>query len=319
MTDKQKRLEFLKHYFNRLLQGVDKDALILAVEKLNKSLSKERQIVIKEKWNGFWNELWNEFGNELRNEFWNELGSELRNKLRNGFWNELGNEFWNELGSGFGSIREYYEQIWLVFVNEFYPQLKVFKKNKNKIEALKAICDAGNAYLFISKTKIYVFPFPKIKVDENKRLHSEIAPALIWLNKESYWLLGVKFDKSLWGKIVQKTITPKEIFAIENQEQKSIAMRIYGYDKMIEGSEAKVLSEKATLIKGSPYVYQVLEVDLKDDDVPARFVKVKDWSTERVYVLRVDPRLDLTKEPIGALAWIAGLEKAEDYVLEMET
>lgn len=152
----------------------------------------------------------------------------------------------------------------------------------------------------------------------NGRLHSEVNPAIEWPTEKYYFLYGVKFEKDLWQKIVDKTISSKEIFALQNQEQKSVAMRVYGYDKMIADMEAKVLSEKGQMINGQIYNYQVLEVDLGDDVMPARFVKVKDFSTEREYLLRVDPHQKETTDPIGALAWCAGVPK-EEYKLEIET
>jgi len=134
-------------------------------------------------------------------------------------------------------------------------------------------------------------------------------------------------------------MTAKEIMQIPNQEQKSIGMRTYGWDKLLEGSDAKVIATETVLtaardlemfneqkreyelvtIPSQEVTYQVIEVDLGDDDgIPARFVKVQCWSTFKEALLRVDPRNDATKDPIGAIASTFNMTR-EEYVLENET
>lgn len=65
----------------------------------------------------------------------------------------------------------------------------------------------------------------------------------------------------------------------------------------------------------------MIECDLKDDDMPARFVDVRDYSTEKRYLLRVDPRDQRTKTPFGALSTTAPFPVTEEEyrAMEMET
>src|SRR4030043_489987 len=112
---KANRIKFLRKQFELLGK---KGNLLKAANDLNNALSKKRQVVIIRRLS------------ELRSEFRSELRSEL--------WSEFRYKTW-----------EYFENNWPLFVNEFYPQLKVLQKNKNKLEALKAIVEAGNAYIWI--------------------------------------------------------------------------------------------------------------------------------------------------------------------------
>ncbi len=160
-----------------------------------------------------------------------------------------------------------------------------------------------------------------ISRDLNNKLHSLEKSAIKWADGfEIFAINGVKFEKILWEKIVKKTITPKEIFEIENAEQKSIALRIYGYEEMLKDIQHKII-DTANLVddKGRLLEYQVIEVDLKDDiDAIARFVKVQCWTTSHSTLLRVDPRVNQTKNCIGAIAWTAGMTEQE-YILEHQT
>lgn len=211
------------------------------------------------------------------------------------------------------------------FVQEF-EYLQHEKGNENDIKALKiyqCFFEAkknGLGYLYELDDVLHLSPDPIIKINENNQHHSRTQPAIIFdENQKLYFLEGVNFKEDLWKKITQKTITPEEIFKINNQEQKSIAMRYYGYENLFNDSDAKIISEEPININGVTETYRVIEVDLRDDDVPARFVQVQCWSTNRRFLIRVDPRLEETKTPLGALAWTAGLDSAKEYILQQET
>ena len=201
---------------------------------------------------------------------------------------------------------------------DFWKEAKIItdKKLIAQVEKYKDIL-SDCSYGFTTDKICIVLTKPEVVVDSEWRLHNENGLAIKWKDGTGeYFLRGVRFEKDLWAKLTQGNITENEIFAIQNQEQKSIAIRMFGYENLVK--DAKVVGEKSVSIKGTPYTYQVIEKDLGDDDVPARFVKVKCWSTDKEYLLRVDPRNDEYKDPMGALAWMAGVKK-EDYRFIKET
>lgn len=175
----------------------------------------------------------------------------------------------------------------------------------------------GNFINVFGKNKIIVLTRPEMRF-ENKKFHSTSSPALAWEDLKLFYLHGINFGYELWEGIVKKTAKPADILNIKNQEQKSAAMRVYGYEHILRELQAKSLAKKSLSIGGKIEEYETLEVDLKDDTVPARFVKVICWSRGKTHLLRVDPRLESTKDPIGALAWTADV-KPEEYILMKET
>jgi hypothetical protein len=352
MNTKQQRIEFLRKQFQML--GKNRENLEFAANELNNVLSKRRQVVIIKKWSelrsGFrsellselrselWFEFWSELGSELRSELgselrselgseswsefrselWSELGSELWSELRFELWSELRSELWSELWS---MVFEYYENNWILFINEFYPNLKVLQKNKNKIEAIRKIVEAGNAYIWISKTKLYILPFPEVHLNERKQLHNLNSYALKWLDKETYWIDGVKFDKDLWEKVVQKQLSAIEILKLRNQEQKIVALKIYGWDRILSELKPEILDKKGLLINGEILEHEVLEV--RYGDWIGRFLKYVCPSTHKEGLLRVDHRTDETKTVEGARAWgfkpILTFLKADSLEFKKET
>ena len=309
---KQQRIEFLRKQFQML--GKNRENLEFAASELNKALSKKRQVVIIKNWSELSSEIWSELSSELRSELWSELRSELGYELWSELWSELRSELgyelwselWSELGSALGfvfgfEVFEYYENNWVLFVNEFYPNLKVLQKNKNKIEAIRKIVEAGNAYIWILNTKLYILPFPEVHLNERKQLHNLNGYALKWLDKETYWIDGVKFDKDLWEKIVEKKLPAIDILKIKNQEQKIIAFKIYGLDRILAELKPKILDRKGLLINGEILEHQVLEV--RQNGWRGRFLKYICPSTHEEGLLRVDHKINKTRTVEGARAW----------------
>ena len=144
--------------------------------------------------------------------------------------------------------------------------------------------------------------------DGEGRLHSVSEASVQWGDKlDNYFIHGVSFDKELWQKITKRTLNPKEIFKLQNTAQKSITLQLYGYDKVLEDMKPKIIHEQELTIKGTKQKYQVLETDLGDDSLPARFVKVVCHSTLKQTVLRV-PNIRQTETCHGAIAWTFGFE-----------
>jgi len=87
-------------------------------------------------------------------------------------------------------------------------------------------------------------------------------------------------------------LTVEKIYAEGNQEIRRVMLERYGWDRYLTDVEAKELhtDECGTL----------LQIDLADDENPARFVRVIDNSTNRQYSLRVPPDIQTARE---AVAW----------------
>jgi len=258
---KANRIKFLQKQFDVIASdNYDKKKLLSVAQQINTG----KQVVVVESFT--------ELRSELRSELWLELGSELRSEL----WLELSSELWLELR--WGNVFEYYEFVWPIFIAEFYPQLKTIKRNKKKIEILSKLLQSGCGYLSTNKKKIWLLPMPQFTLNTNKRLHNTPAPALKLLDKESYWLNGVKFEKDLFNKL--PTMSAKKILAISDMEQRRAAYEIMDKVKMKKLGE-KVLDE----VKDDGYGYpmRIIQVDVNDMDL--RYLNCFCPTTGREYYL----------------------------------
>jgi hypothetical protein len=198
-----------------------------------------------------------------------------------------------------------------------------------------------------------------VSIVDNK-LHSIKGPAFYYDNNLMFFYLdGVKFSQDLWIRIMktslknpnsivsnelksneklnlkkfisslekkygkQKDLSAKEILSINNLEERSKAIKYIGIDMIMEFAE--IISEQPiTTHKGDIINYQLFELQLglEVDNIPSRFVKVICWSTEKEYILQVDPRNKQCETPLGAIAWTCikpdGNHCTEDEYLQLQ-
>jgi hypothetical protein len=139
----------------------------------------------------------------------------------------------------------------------------------------------------------------KILRDERQRLHSVTEGAIQWTNGiHNYFIHGVSFPRNLWKDVATKTLSPAGVIGIENIEQRTQAIALYGYEKLLDELSATVLDRRVK----NGIEYELFRVDLNDevDGRAAHILKVQCPSTGRRYFLRVRPSIRKVGQ---ALAW----------------
>ena len=173
-------------------------------------------------------------------------------------------------------------------------------------ELLLLALECGVGYRIEWEDILYLVPTPIVKIDQRNRFHSLKEPAIRWKGgKEFYYLHGVNTDKGLWEKIVNKTLTPKEIFAIQNIEQRMAALEQMGGEWLIKESRAVLLD------KYDPKKYELYRIN-NIFRQPRYLVKYVCPSSGRVYTDFVPNKVGEKKTAIEALAWKFGLEEDTD-------
>ncbi len=179
-------------------------------------------------------------------------------------------------------------------------------------EDLKRYCNflrKGIYYFIPENDKALICMLPKkIQLDDQKKFHSLTKPAILWHdNKGKYYIHGVRFSKVLHEKISKRTITPKEILAIKNIEQRYIALKHYGFDKLIDKLPSKLIDKSK---RGN----ELYEIEI-DDQLTAKVIKYKCPSTDRVYLSAVP--FEMTKAD-ESMAWKFGISEQEYQGLKVE-
>lgn len=107
------------------------------------------------------------------------------------------------------------------------------------------------------------------------------------------------------------TITAEEILAEENVERRRVLLELMGYEAFFKDANATVLDSD----RDAGGERRLLKVPMeRDEDLVC--ISVICPSTGHQFIIRVPPNM---KSCRGAVAWIAGFDNVEDYVLIAET
>lgn len=202
---------------------------------------------------------------------------------------------------GWVSYCDYFTRIGVCRHEPFTRYMTLLKEaNPMFMIQLKGVC-------FVSK--------PPVKVNRDNRgnLHSTTGCAVEFADGYGqHYLWGVYFPPEMFQKYITSKASAKEIFVIENQEQKAAIIKHIGYENLINDlPNIRVVGE---LVKqGKNHVLYSFQLT---HQVQPRFLMVEDFSTDRRYFLGVPRNCDTVLE---ALAWTFQIEPEVYASLTVET
>lgn len=269
-----------------------------------------------------WRALKDAVAHKIKNLFEIGIGVPLQlDKFVNPYEDQLRHKLYNDCIKAFAEVKLGYldfayhfncmDYHWTAFY-DFFTRIGVVNHApfNEYMEYLKA---GVYESIQLQGTCIASFMPKAIHRDAQNRLHNVAGPAIEWYDGyKLFYIDGVYFEDKLFQSITKGTITPKEIFELKNTEQKTIAMKVYGYDKMLADVGSKVLDTRKLEVRGKEIEYQLIEADLQEgNSIIARFVKVVCHTTFKETLLRVNPEDPRTKTVMGAIASCVDMTEAE--------
>jgi len=181
---------------------------------------------------------------------------------------------------------------WSVCQFEYIENPELEKPNENDIKYLKysqlviKAKELGLGYFCDWEDTLHLVPVPIISCDEQGRYHSIKKPAIHWKGgEEIYYLNGVRFEKEWWTKIVNDTLTPDEVFAINNAEHRRIAYEFMDKAKMKQLKDYKVLDEAIDNDGNTMKIFSFTVQNMKE---PLKFYNCIEPTTKREFFLQVN-------------------------------
>src|SRR3990167_810290 len=297
----------------KLLQEIhaDKKPLIFFTESFDNNINLIKfiiQEVGKEKKQKIELEESDQLHSQLDSQLRSQLDSQLDSQLRS----QLDSQLHSQLRSQLRSQKipwSYCISYWYYSWGSWYDFGKFIgvKFDEDKLTKFNDIIQNCPVVVFVGNL-IFVCENPTI-LWANGRLHSEEKAAISWKdNTEIYYLHGVKFDKELWQKVVSLKMTFKEIMAIENMEQRMVALK-YHPDTLIKSEHSKLIDTWTNpRTKDDIELYEVSGIFNRTQ----YFASYKDQSTERMYVSAIDPDAkEFNKTALSAMAWKFSLQEKE--------
>ncbi|MDE2100923.1 MAG: hypothetical protein KGL39_26995 [Patescibacteria group bacterium] len=123
-----------------------------------------------------------------------------------------------------------------------------------------------------------------------------------------YMLRGVRFDKEEYEKIVNKTITAKEVMQIEDVDKRTIAISMLSPEEMIKQLKMKLIdtgSEGTRLYECKNFM---------GTRKTEYAIRMTDWSTPREFIEFIPPEVGKVGSAVHAQASAYGIAD-EDYLL----
>lgn len=159
----------------------------------------------------------------------------------------------------------------------------------------------------------------KVTKDEQNRLHSDSEEgAVVWKDGyRNYFIHGVVFDHDLHNKVVNKKLPIRDILALENIEQRYIALELYGAEELFKnlGKDAKLIDKS----KRGNALYEIHGlIRGRGGASTGQVVKLMryiDPSTGREYVSFVPPEIKTADE---GMAWKFTITEEKYDTLKIE-
>jgi len=226
----------------------------------NAGLKKPKVVIFRE-WEEFMKYDWASVGDSVRDSVWTSVGA---------------------------SVEAWYWADDLAFADVFTDTKVLDEKKVLELEKYKKVLSSQRLAIYTDDV-CYVLVAPVIRRNEEGKLNSESSPSCQWGKTGLYYLNGVSFEKGLWESIVNKTISTKEAISLENQEQKTIAMRFVGGDKLFCDLGGKVRSKDK--------YGELIELDYKDvnNDNVVYYRSLDPSKNEYIYLL-TDPKVETPQE-----------------------
>ena len=178
------------------------------------------------------------------------------------------------------------------------------------------------AYFLDIDYNIHVLEAPKIRLDDESRLHSTNSAAVSWSRGELYCIHGIEFESKEFWKIVNRTMPPEMIIQLSNIEQRRIATQIYGIELLMKSLNKKLIdwssrgNELYEIGLGKTITWVGVEFEFT-----GLVLKYSCPSTGRIYFSGI-PEFDDNGKNIQtanqAMAWKFGLSEVEYMRLNIE-
>ena len=267
-----------------------------------------------------YSQLHSQLGSQLNSQLGSQLNSQLKSQLDSQLDSQLKSQLKSQLGSQnikWNNYSSYYLYDWAGYYD--FAKMMGVKFNEDELKQFNDILLNVPIIVFVGNI-LFICEKPKCEW-ENNLLHSIVKPAVNWADGTGiFFLEGIKFEKDLWEKIVNKTIPAKELLTLPNQDQKIVALKTYGWKKLLNEIKPKILDEQNIIINGELLNHQVLEVN--QDGWIGRFLKFTDPADKDEGLLRVDHKLDETKTVLGARKYgflpLMKLVGAQDFEFGLE-
>jgi hypothetical protein len=244
--------------------------------------------------------VWDSVRDSVSASVWTSVWDSVRDSVRDSVEYTPSAYYGNISDYGWVAFYNYFERVGIVDHANFREFSKLTETGIYDSIQLEGLC-------IICENPLYIHR------DEQNRMHCLTGPAIEWADTYGvYAIHGVRFpDKDMFEKIAGGQMTFAEVMALENIEQRMIALKLLGAEKLLDTTDAKLINKS---FAGNE-LYLIKDIFPE----PAYFLKYKCPSTDRVYVSGVDPQVGIEADADKAMGWKFGLNVDEYRSIEAQS
>jgi hypothetical protein len=175
----------------------------------------------------------------------------------------------------------------------FYEYFNIHWR-KNDLHPMAEFTRKAAGATIINKT-LYLFRKPKeLHRDKRGRLHSILGPAFLYRDGKGFnFIHGVQVSENI--VLHPEALTKRDWYYEKNLEVRRI-IQDQMKERFVTEIGGKVIKKHKDLRIG-----EIIEIDISPDpEKIARYLHAQDWSTDRMYFLRIPPSIS---DPMEAQAW----------------
>ncbi len=239
--------------------------------------------------NQVWNQVENQVGNQVRNQVGNQVRNQVRNQVgnqvRNQVRNQVGNQVWNQVRNQVWNLKYFntswrgtsWDLDWIAYY-DYFTQIGICKHKP--FNEYRDLLKQANPFAMIQLKNICFASKPPIQIkrDNLNNLHNTTDYAIKFADGYGqHYLWGIYFPPETFQKYILNRVNVKEVFSIQNQEQRAAIIKHYGYEN--------ILSELPNLRKidySQEHKATLYQFEFSPGNHP-QFLMLEDFSSSRKY------------------------------------
>ncbi|EHB48681.1 hypothetical protein MycrhDRAFT_5522 [Mycolicibacterium rhodesiae JS60] len=192
--------------------------------------------------------------------------------------------------------------------------------------SIRSAYDHGLGWIIPANKDVLIVPKPILRCTEGGNpvsLHDDTGrKAIEWADGTGhYFLRGTAFGERLYTRVINAEMTLEEVAALNNADQRSIALSYMTFDRLVKGTNVRLLDvgAKGTMLYRLPLPQRIARDRVRGYGGYDYFIHMRDAShPEREFIEWVDPKIGLQRNAELCQANAFGITLEEWLSIEQE-
>ncbi|MEM9275441.1 MAG: DUF6745 domain-containing protein [Cyanobacteria bacterium P01_F01_bin.143] len=265
---------------------------------------------------------------ELNSKLWQKLHSKIYEPLHQQIWTEIGiviyellretYTLWHDLNKPIENKESYFNPVMDFTTTDYLIARGCLFDYAYEVLNYQKIEQIWQSYRYLAINCGWLLTYQHIclicdrpnqlRVNKEMKLHNLVKPAILLNDGVSVYAYKGEILPAKYGDINPSAWQINWILEERNPYIRRILVEGISYKRICRRKPCKELDKLGDST--------LLEIDLYDDDRPARLLKIKYVDIDKIDIIRVPPHIDSVKEAIIWVNWGHNIKRKEFYSLD---